>query len=99
MTKDSKKWKWIIALVAFMFSPPIAIILIIGYIIYTWKQQGFHKTIELHKDNSYDENHNTDYHGLDRIMRDEQFNYTTAEMYNELLNHKTDYRGVNKDLL
>lgn len=61
------------------------------------KQQGLDRSMKMHKDNSYDVNKKSDYHGVSRENRDRS--YTTRELYAEIASHKTDYRGVNKDLL
>lgn len=61
------------------------------------KQQGLDRSMKMHKDNSYDVNKKTDYHGVSRENRDRP--YSTRELYEEMANRKTDYRGVNKDLL
>ena len=61
------------------------------------KQQGLDPSMKMHKDNTYDENKKSDYHGVSKENRDRS--YTTRELYEDIANRKTDYRGVNKDLL
>lgn len=61
------------------------------------KQQGLDSSMKLHKDNTYDENKKSDYHGVSRDILDQR--YTTRELYESIAHRKTDYRGVNKDLL
>lgn len=61
------------------------------------KQQGLDPSMKLHKDNTYDANKKSDYHGVSKENRDRS--YSTRELYAEIANRKTDYRGVNKDLL
>ncbi|MGN0437588.1 MAG: OadG family protein [Lachnospiraceae bacterium] len=61
------------------------------------KQQGLDPSMKMHKDNTYDENKKSDYHGVSKENRDSS--YTTRELYEDIANRKTDYRGVNKDLL
>lgn len=61
------------------------------------KQQGLDPSMKMHKDNTYDANKKSDYHGVSKENRDRS--YTTRELYEDIANRKTDYRGVNKDLL
>lgn len=61
------------------------------------KQQGLDPSMKMHKDNTYDANKKSDYHGVSKENRDRS--YSTRELYAEIANRKTDYRGVNKDLL
>lgn len=59
------------------------------------------------KNDNYSADHRTDYHGSGEGVREEiianakpvDYNKSTYEIYEELLNKKTDYSGIDKNLL
>ncbi|MGN0496137.1 MAG: hypothetical protein ACI4GW_07910 [Lachnospiraceae bacterium] len=77
-------------------SPMLAFIALIWFAIFRIRKENKQKASK-YKDNSYDVNKKSDYHGVSRENRDRS--YTTRELYAEIASRKTDYRGVNKDLL
>lgn len=100
LENDPKKATTIIVIVVIIccIFPALFIILpiVIGVVVASRK-----------KSDSYTDNHRTNVKGSGEGVREEilahekpiDYNKSTYEIYNELLNKKTDYSGVNKDLL
>lgn len=84
-------------LVCCMF--PILFLIFIPVLIVTYASKK--------KTDTYSPNHKTNIGGSGEGVREEilihekpiDYNKSTYEIYNELINKKTDYSGVNKDLL
>ncbi len=100
-TNDDQKKKATLLVVAFIacfIFPVLFLILPIIVVIYAASKK---------KNNTYTDNHKTDVHGSGEGVREEilahekpiDYSKSTYEIYEELLNKKTDYSGVNKDLL
>ena len=100
LENDPKKATTIIVIVVIIccIFPALFIILpiVIGVVVASQK-----------KTDNYSDNHRTNVKGSGEGVREEilahekpiDYNKSTYEIYNELLNKKTDYSGVNKDLL
>ncbi len=89
---------FMIALIACCIFPVLFLILPVIAVIYAASKK---------KNDTYSENHKTDFHGSGEGVREEiiahektiDYNKSTYDIYEELLNKKTDYSGIDKNLL
>jgi uncharacterized membrane protein len=96
--EPNKMTGWIFALIiSLCIFPPLFIIVLVLFLV----------SISKKDKNAYTPDHKTNISGSGQGVREEiihhekpiDYNKSTYDIYQELLNKKTDYSGVNKDLL